>query len=136
MPDDLVRTNLNGLFRLSGGILVPFLGLQSVSGNVPNLGSYTPDLRVGCEHNVTVTGAAWTLNAPILPTNLITGWTPVLILHIRNASGGIIATTFDPIYHQPAWVEPTNGNGNIAIMHFDQTQGVWYNTSRQAQVPT
>ena len=136
MPVEMVQTNLNGLFQLAGGILVPFLAVQSASGNVPNLGSYTPDLRVALEHNITVTGAAWTLNAPILPPQLIAGWTPVLILHIRNASGGVIATTFNAVYHQPAWVEPTNGNGNISIMHFDQTAGVWYNTSRQAQVPT
>jgi hypothetical protein len=38
--------------------------------------------------------------------------------------------TWDTVFHQAAFTDPTNGNGVITIWHFDSTTGFWYSSGR------
>lgn len=123
-------SNLSGVFRALGPTLHPGLGVASRTANVAAAGTYTPDLRQACEHNIICAGDL-TLANPVAFAPLPSNFAPILITHIRNASGGAITVTFGSQYRQSAFVPPTDGNGTIIIWHFDADTGLWYASAKQ-----
>lgn len=120
--------NLSGTYRALAPMLVPGLAVSSRTVNVPALGTYQPDLRQAAEHNIICAGNM-TLADPIA-FDPLQGFAPLLITHLRNASGGAIVVTFGASYRQAAFVPPTDGNGVITLWHFDSTTGLWYSSAR------
>ena len=121
--------NLSGTFRALAPLLLPGLGVSSRSQNVGAAGTYQPDLRQATEHNIICAGDL-TLADPISFTPFA-GFAPLLVTHIRNASGGAITVTFGASYRQSAFVDPTDGNGIIILWHFDSDTGLWYASAKQ-----
>lgn len=120
---------LGGFAQAKGPLLIPTVAVQSVAASIGNGETYAPDVRKGMEHNITITGAAVTIDNPIGFGSPV-GWTPLLVTHVRNASGGAITITWGSLYRQAAFVDPTNGNGVITLWHFDASTGLWYSSAR------
>lgn len=122
--------NLGGIFQALGGLLIPGLAVSSLDVTVGAAGTYAPDLRKAAEHNIHATGATITIDNPVAPW-AGTGWTSLLVTHIRNESGGAITVTWGSAYRQSAFTDPANGSGVISLWHFDNAVGLWYGSARQ-----
>lgn len=124
-------SNLGGILRAAGPVLLPGIGMQSRTVDVAAAGSYTPNLNLAAGHNVNASGDV-TINDPVnFAAGVISGFSPMFILHIRNVSGGVIAVTFGSSYRQAAYVAPGNGDGTIQIWHWDGGNALWYCSARQ-----
>jgi hypothetical protein len=121
--------NLSGTFRALAPILLQGTAFSTKSVSTGAGDTYQPDLRQATEHNITCAGDL-TLDNPI-PFTPFSGFAPVLITHIRNASGGAITVTFGASYRQSAFTPPTDGNGIIMLWHFDGAAGLWYCSAKQ-----
>lgn len=125
----------SGAFRAAGWFGFPGLALQFVTTNVGAAGTYEPDISKGSLHIVRATGTPITIANPInVPT--IPGFAPILILHIKNVSGGVLAAvTFGSQYsfssgtpNGPSVGSTGNGNGSVTLFHFES--GKWYETGK------
>lgn len=97
----------------------------SVFANATNGGSLTPDCNAGNSFSYTAGAgvASFTVNAP---TNPDTGQRIVFI--VGNVSGGVLAVTWNAVFHLATWVSPATGA--IASIEYWYSGSAWIETNR------
>ena len=131
MPGDAFDVTAFGIYS-KNLLLIRGWGISSLAVNIGAGGSYTPDLNQAVEHNITCAGAI-TINAPVEFAGPLAGFVHLLILHIKNPTGGPIVSTLNAKYHLPTTFNANigAGTGDILTFHHDDVADVWYAVAAQ-----